>query len=280
MCLIGKQECLWKKSYNYNFMQLNTCRNLILFFFMTVSTVSCTVKEDRGLCPTSLYLEFDTSNPLCPSSAQLTVLKMEDVIWEDKLDLSSQIGEYCISVPKRSIHVRVWAGADNLDSKDGIHIPLGQDCPKVYMYDSDIDVSGEQVRRQVVMRKNHCIMTVASADESGFSYGIHVTGNVSGYTSFGQPQPGEFQSSLKKKGAADLWEVSLPRQLDESLLLHVSDDTGVLTSFALGHYLASSGYDWTRADLEDVSVTLDYALTQVKVVIDGWESVYTYDMEI
>jgi hypothetical protein len=72
----------------------------------------------------------------------------------------------------------------------------------------------------------------------------------------------------------------LPRQIDASLMLEVDDGKGGYKAFALGQYIVSSGYDWTAEDLEDITVTLDYALTEIRLVIGGWESVYEYEMEI
>ena len=72
----------------------------------------------------------------------------------------------------------------------------------------------------------------------------------------------------------------LPRQKDASLILEVEDAKGNSKIFALGQYIVASGYDWTLPDLDDVSVTLDYAMTEIRLVIGGWESVYRYDIEI
>ena len=148
------------------------------------------------------------------------------------------------------------------------------------MHDSDIVITGEDAREVINLRKNHCLLTVKTENDSGFQFGIHLSGHVCGYSILGEPLEGEFYSPMRKSDSGDLWEIVLPRQNDSSLMLHVSDDTGVVKSFALGQYLLSGGYDWNALDLKDVSVILDYALTQIKIVIDGWESVYTYDMEI
>ena len=72
----------------------------------------------------------------------------------------------------------------------------------------------------------------------------------------------------------------MPRQTDASLMLEVDDGKGNSKAFALGQYIVSSGYDWTSPDLDDVSVTLDYAMTEIRLVVGGWESVYRYDVEI
>lgn len=240
--------------------------------------MSCSLKEDRRTCPAILYLDF--ADKYEQSVSQLHILSDGIVVWEDTLTLDGSILNYSVSVPRKSIHVRVWAGAGDMITDDGLIIPVGSDCPEVYMHDSDIVITGEDAREVINLRKNHCLLTVKTENASGFQFGIHLSGNVCGYSILGEPLEGEFYSPMKKSDSGDLWEIVLPRQNDSSLMLHVSDDTGVVKSFALGQYLLSGGYDWNALDLKDVSVILDYALTQIKIVIDGWESVYTYDMEI
>ena len=63
-------------------------------------------------------------------------------------------------------------------------------------------------------------------------------------------------------------------------MLEIDEGAGSVKAFALGQYMAASGYDWDAPDLDDVTVILDYALTELRLVISGWESVYRYDIEI
>ena len=72
----------------------------------------------------------------------------------------------------------------------------------------------------------------------------------------------------------------LPRQSDASLMLYIDDGDTSVKAFALGQYIVSGGYDWTADDLEDISVSIDFAQTEVLVTVDGWESVYDYDVEL
>ena len=73
-------------------------------------------------------------------------------------------------------------------------------------------------------------------------------------------------------------QAGLPRQVDASLLLEVDDGTSVQKTFALGEYIISSGYDWTAEELEDMTVTLDYQITYVKITVSGWDKEYFYNI--
>ncbi|MBQ2875254.1 MAG: hypothetical protein IJE85_08150, partial [Bacteroidales bacterium] len=74
--------------------------------------------------------------------------------------------------------------------------------------------------------------------------------------------------------------IVLPRQIDDSLVMELDNDTGILTRFALGEYIAESGYDWNAPDLEDIVIDLDFAVTHLTLVIQGWEKEYKYDVVI
>ena len=94
------------------------------------------------------------------------------------------------------------------------------------------------------------------------------------------PLYGSFEFLLEDGGLEEGYKAVLPRQMDASLMLVIDDGGGSPQAFALGQYIVSSGYDWTAPDLEDITVTLDYALTEIRLIISGWDSVYEYEMEI
>lgn len=236
---------------------------------------ACSVKEVRDSCPCLLVLEFSESRRTFSSEADLLISSAEGTIWSDAVDLSAQTG-YSVYVPKVMLHLRIWADDDGLASEAGMEIPLGQDCPEVYMYDADVMPVGETVTDTVRLRKNHCVMQIKTEGEGGFPFDIKVIGNVSGYDMSGEPVEGDFECVPDFVG--DCFSVVLPRQTDDSLMLQVQGDGVTTRSFALGQYLSAGGYDWSAPDLEDVAVTVDYALTEVRVEVNGWESVYAYDV--
>lgn len=237
--------------------------------------ISCSVKEVRDSCPCLLVLDLTECREMPPSEAMLLIYDSEGGIWEDNVSLAGHT-EYSVYVPKTMLHLRMWYGDDGLASEDGMEIPIGQDCPEIYMYDVDILARGETVKDTVRMRKNHCVMQIRTEGGGDFPFDMKVTGNTSGYDCTGNPLEGRFECT--PSGDGDSFMVVLPRQTDDMLMLHVNDDGVSGKSFALGQYLSACGYDWSAPDLDDVSVTIDYALTEVRVLVNGWESVYAYDV--
>ena len=253
---------------------------LLALLGTVLSLASCSVKEDRAGCP--CVLELDFAGPYVDGAgfADLLVSSEKGVVWKDTVDVDRNRTGYSVPVPRTRLHVRAWAGADGYVSDEGLRIPHGQDCPRVYMHDSDIIAEGETFVENVLLRKNHCVMTVVTEGEGKISAGLQIKGNIAGYDAVGRPLYGDFECPLEEIGLDEGYTVVLPRQTDASLMLMLDDGTGNHKAFALGQYIVSSGYDWTAADLEDVTVTLDYALTEIRMTINGWEGVYRYDMEI
>ena len=74
--------------------------------------------------------------------------------------------------------------------------------------------------------------------------------------------------------------VVLPRQIDSSLMLEVDDGTDILKRFALGEYMTAGGYDWAAADLSDVTVNVNWTVTEAIIRLEGWDWVYEYEIVI
>lgn len=241
---------------------------------------ACSVKEDRTLCPCLLDIDF-----MCPEEADagyvgLQIESSDGILWKDTVDVKQNGDGYQIPVPRTRLHVRAWTGTDGLAYDLGILIPLGKDCPRVYMHDSDVRTDGEFFHEDVVLRKNHCVMTLLTEGEGRIPSTLMLRGNVAGYDSQGRPVNGDFEYLLDDGGLGEGFVAVLPRQTDASLMLEIDDGKGNHKAFALGRYIVSSGYDWTSPDLEDVTVTIDYALTEIRLVVSNWETVYRYDVEI
>ena len=72
--------------------------------------------------------------------------------------------------------------------------------------------------------------------------------------------------------------MKVPRQMDASLMLEVEDENGISKSFAIGEYIMASGYDWNAEDLSDITVTLDYYITGVTVLVQKWDDEFVFDL--
>lgn len=258
-------------------------RNNLRCLFFLVATVlfsACSVKEDRILCPCILEMEFAESDPAIVRSVELQVTSRNGFRYADTVSVAESGNRYSVPVPRTDLHIRAWAGTDGMASEYGLLIPLGRACPEVYMHDSDVCAEGETVHDVIFMRKNYCAVTLITKGGVRLPSDVRVKGNVAGYDDKGQPVRGRFEVFLDDDSEAGVYEFVLPRQIDSSLVMEVEDGQGGYKAFALGHYIASSGYDWNAADLEDVTVVIDYALTEIRLTISGWDGTYSYEMEI
>ena len=252
--------------------------SLFLILFMIVGLSGC-VKEDRKDCPCSLVLDFSEVDTVVVSSVDLTVLSDSDFAYTEAVE-KERFRNYSIYVPRTQLQLLLWAGAGHcLNADKSVAIPLGEECPRIYMHHSVIAASGEQLSEKVVLRKNHCVITIQFADGYGEMFDLTVTGKVCGYGKDCNPSVGEYACKVVPDSSGRC-VVTVPRQLDSSLCLEIEDETESLKVFPIGQYIAESGYDWNSPDLDDISMTLDYSLTDVCLEICDWDNDQRYDIVI
>ncbi|MBE6232566.1 MAG: hypothetical protein E7117_09455 [Bacteroidales bacterium] len=252
-------------------------RVLLVLFWLVVMT-GCSVKENRKFCPCRLEVDFSVVDTSVIHSAEICMTTQDGFISYDHISSSDFFEDYVRNVPRSLLRLNVWYGSNGFTEQDNsIIIPYGSECPCVYMEFTELSTDMEACRHVVRMRKNHCVMTIYVEGEDKHPYGLRVRGNVNGYRYDGKPRVGEF-ACVSYPDECGVSEVVLPRQIDNSLLLDIDDGTEVIKTFALGEYIAASGYDWTSPDLQDLSLDLEYYLSHVILTVQGWDSEYTYNI--
>lgn len=252
---------------------------LSLFVLSLIQCFSGCVKEDRMDCPCRLVLDFDEVDTKVVSSVDLTVLADSDFAYTEVVE-KERFENYSIIVPRTQLNLLLWAGAGHcLNADKSVTIPLGEDCPRIYMHKSVISAFGEQASESILMRKNHCVISIQFSDGYGELFNLTVAGKVNGYGEDSKPSVGEFSCTMVPD-ASGRYVVTVPRQLDSSLCLEIDDGTESLKVFPIGQYIAESGYDWTASDLDDISMTLDYSLTDVHLRICDWDNDQRYEIVI
>lgn len=240
----------------------------------------CSVKENRGECPCRLLLDFSGVDTSVIRSADLLVTAGDGVVFADEVGISSSDAQVQLEVPRAELYMNVYSGiSEEPMPGEGVMIPYGEQAPPLYIHSAGVDSRSESVSTKVVMRKEHCVVTLDVNDKEGFPFTLKVTGGICGYDAGGLPVRGEFMCGVEGS-AQEGFRVTVPRQLEPSLELHVYDGAVVAKTFALGEYLERIGYDWTKENLDDVTVMLDYSLTYVILTVQGWDEEYAYRVEI
>lgn len=246
---------------------------------MLLLPCSC-IKENRGDCPCCLILELgEVDNHSAPS---LTV----DLTGATDFHLIEEISDYSFErvfeVPRGKLFVNVFhiADGDVFSPDKGFVVDEGRDYPELWLHNSVLNTSVDVRRDTVRLHKSYSRLDMhILSDGRPVDFDLGVDGKVCGYSLDGKPEDGVFRVSLRPDGNGDC-QLCVPRQKDSSLSLSIVDDGDVLRRFALGEYIVRSGFDWTRADLEDIDVTIDFSRTTVNFRICNWETSYSFEIEI
>ena len=232
---------------------------------------SCSVKENRAVCPCGLTLEL-AGLPVRP-----VVLGVagEGYSWTEVVHADTVL---VLPVPKGEVTVSAVGGV--LAEGDGsVRIPEGEEAPPLYLFHADVSTDAEQVVLPVLLHKQFCTLELTFKGPPGYAppFEAVVEGFYGGWAPDGSPAAGPFSRRLLP-GSGGRAVLRLPRQGDDSLLMHIVFSDQVVRTFALGTYIAAAGYDWSAPDLEDLTLTVDISLTSVTISSDLW--IRTEDIEL
>lgn len=237
--------------------------DLLRVLVPVVLLAGCSVKEDRSACPCTLVLDF-SDVPVTPVmlSVEGEGCSVLQIVHADTL--------MTLSVPRTDLSVSVTGGALP-DAAGSVRIPFGEEAPPLYLYHASVSSEAEQVVLPVYLRKQFCQLTLAFTGPPGYGppFEVEVEGFVDGWARDGSPLDGPFSYRLLP-GGDGMAVIRLPRQRDDSLLMHIVFSDQVVRTFALGNFMAAAGYDWSAADLKDLTLNVDVSVTSVTISTDAW----------
>lgn len=237
------------------------------------------IKEDRDECPCRLFLDFSDVDTASVTSADIHMTSENGFEFSDEVE-KRHFQDYMIMVPSKQVLLHVLSGAGHCLSNDmSVTIPYGEECPKLFGYESLINTDCEQATESIRLRKNHCVLTIQVETDAMYPFNLVVKGNVDGYGSDLKPRAGEFFCKAVPDSSGRS-VVVIPRQVDTSLALEVDDGTGIVKTFAVGESIVAGGYDWNAENLDDVTVTLDYSLSKFALDILEWTEEYVHEVVI
>lgn len=258
-------------------------REIISSFIVLASLCQgCSIKEDRADCPRIVVVDMSEVDawPFIEDGCEKLQMGLQSV---GPGDYSSSLGlalspdglpgECEFEAPREELRFYAQCCGGTL----GALIPLGSDCPVVYGCTQDID-AGSDVTVPLQLHKQFCTINILFKEGPLPSCEYSVTGSVCGYDVFGQEVPGDFGYTLRP-GSDGRCSVRVPRQADNSLRLRITGDGYVVRIFAIGEYIAQSGYDWTAEDLEDIDLTVSFTSATAAFEIDMWQKTVTIDVQ-
>lgn len=245
-----------------------------LVFLMLGSCLSCSIKEDREICPCFLTVVRPDSG--AGSQGEVSwCLAAGDYRLEGEIEEGEK--QICdIEVPRTVIRLIAVSGiSGGFYDNSGFRIEEGESFPPVYYYKTDLDARCNSLRDTIRLHKNYCVVRILGDIPGSFTYMLY--GTACGFDWDGNPLSGVFRSEFIQDETGFCCRV--PRQDDSSLRLELYKAGVLMRSFPIGDIIAESGFDWAAEDLEDIEIRLDYQETGVNCSVNGWTHSITFYYE-
>lgn len=244
------------------------------FSLITLSValaLGCSIKEERDGCPCRLFLDLTSIDVADQCPFFLSVFSDDGFEYQAVLDKNNFEDTCVVEVPRTELDIVVWSGGEDYMDERGLTIPLGSECPPVFIYSKSVHSKGEAVYDMVFLKKNYCILNLDFEDGHRVE-SLLLRGNVNGFDKSGNPVRGEFNVSSESDSVSVASAMfSIPRQNDSPLYLDVKELDGMTRTFPLHEYMSDFGYDWGGNDLVDLNMTLSYTASEMSITIRDWE---------
>lgn len=251
----------------------------LLAALLPLLSVSCTVLEDRSPCPCSVKV--------CPVEGKsfrgdcLFFSFPEDGSSPDSMEtLEYGLGSdqtRVVSVPKGYKTLTVLEGASGMEVGGGwVQTRPGCECDSLRCWSSRVDCRYEDAVLQVGKTKHFATVHFSFEDDGAQRcvFRVRVRGACCGLDlSTLEPVRGEYLF-MPEPSSGDGYDFSfrVPRQLDDSLELEVLELSSMrlVNVIQLGGIMKDAGYDWTKAELDDVRLMMDHVATRIDVEVLEW----------
>lgn len=263
-------------------MDLFRIKKLSTMAALILSAASCSVKEDRGACPS--WLRLDVTG--CTETENLSISA-----WNNDLDngFSETIrpGDYPEpyehSIGKGHVTLTVVNDDSNMTRKGSrLVIPAGNSCGEIWAYTNNMICEDEFVEETITLHKQFArvYIKVKNPSDEPYPFRFTIEGDVNGIDLDNlSPSEGLFVTDVNVD-EDNIAVFYLPRQTFNSRLRMVMRQKNVrLENFPLDEWIAKTGYDWTDQDLEDIYIGVDCARASICISISGWEEGNSMNIE-
>lgn len=244
------------------------------FVLLCLPAFACSVLEDRDVCPCIFTLDMSGIDERCVEECEISHLLYD--CGEKGCLPAEEIPPMLVAKVKKSEFewfVQCVGAGWKISLPDSLFIPFGMECPPVYSGRGAPFTACEEARDSVVLHRSFTFLNISTTGFAGKR--MRVTSTTCGCTLEGVPLEGGFEVSFIIPVSGEV-KVAVPRQANDGLMLEIDIGDALTGNFAIGHYIAASGYDWSAEDLCDISLKVDYTSTSVSYGTEPWPETYFY----
>ena len=251
-----------------------------IFMAIVTASASCSLKEDRDGCPCHLIIGLD--NAVGNGNADIFIFQDGEEVLTDNVVPADYPEGYRHEAGRRPASVTVIQGLkENIIHEGRLVIKNGNDADRLFLYNETLQCGSETVRAVADLHQNWTTLEISLAAEAGEdspagNVRIDISGGICGMDlRNGSPVRGDFQciARLADSGFA-VYAVNLPRQIssEDEILIAVSRNGKELFSCDISEAISRTGFDWSKPDLDDIRLRLDYISALFDVEIAEWET--------
>ena len=251
-----------------------------IFMAIVTASASCSLKEDRDGCPCHLIIGLD--NAVGNGNADIFIFQDGEEVLADNVVPADYPEGYRHEAGRRPASVTVIQGLkENIIHEGRLVIKNGNDADRLFLYNETLQCGSETVMAAADLHKNWTTLEISLAAEAGEdspagNVRIDISGGICGMDlRNGAPVRGDFQciARLADSGFA-VYAVNLPRQIssEDEILIAVSRNGKELFSCDISEAISRTGFDWSKPDLDDIRLRLDYISALFDVEIAEWET--------
>ena len=251
-----------------------------IFMAIVTASASCSLKEDRDGCPCHLIIDLD--NAVGNGNADIFIFQDGEEVLADNVVPADYPEGYRCEVRRRPASATVIQGLEESVLNGGrLVIRDGNDADRLFLYNETLQCGSETVMAAADLHKNWTTLEISLAAEEGEdspagNVRIDISGGICGMDlRNGAPVRGDFQciARLADSGFA-VYAVNLPRQIssEDEILIAVSRNGKELFTCDISEAISRTGFDWSKPDLDDIRLRLDYISALFDVEIAEWET--------
>lgn len=274
------------------FNSIYSATKTIAFLMITVTaSASCSLKEDRDGCPCHLVIGLE--NAVGNGNTDIFIFQDGEGISSGSIAPSDYPEGYRSEVRRRAATISVLQGIkEGLLQNGNLVIRDGNDADRLFLHNETLQCNSETVRTTADLHKNWTTLEISlavadnagAADESAADYAtgaseeiisIDVSGGICGISLIdGSPIKGDFRCrAILSDSGFGVYSVNLPRQRDtgDEILVSVKKEGKELFTCDISDAISNAGFDWSKPDLDDIRLRLDYASATFSIEIAGWD---------
>lgn len=249
---------------------------------------SCSVKEDRVNCP--VYVTVLTDR-FVDRGFEDGVVSFQDegkVFGEHLNFLAGQTEEHVVSVSRDYARVSVFSGVENARiSESTLYIPYGQPGDLLWAYWETFEAKDDEYVVDADPYKQYCLVKFLFDDSShaplGYKWRFRIKANCSGMNIFtGEPLEGQYCCPVTPNAVGE-WYGVIPRQNSNTMVMEVylpiaGNEAEGCAEYVidLGARFESVGYDWSKKDLEDMTVKVGFSSAGFDISVEEWKDDDSY----